>query len=313
MTIPFLTSDLPALGGEIKTTAEDFIVEEVPSYSPSGQGQHIYLTLRRQNMNTDEVIKTLRHLFSIPEKEIGKAGLKDKNATTTQTFSLSLGANFPLENVRAILAQESRLEVISIERHLNKLKTGHLKGNNFKIVIQGISHNPEVIDAIAKRIIQGLPNFYGEQRFGSKGDNAATGLRILRGEKTMNHHMQKLMLSALQSELFNYYLIKRISHGALYQRFDEDVTIYQEVTGPLFGEKMLTPSGTPLLWEEETLQENQLKREELVHELLPGGRRPILVLPENLTYKLSDERLELSFFLPKGSYATIVTREFTKT
>ncbi len=312
MQLPYLTHDLPPLGGMIKYSAEDFIVEEVPSYPASGNGQHIYLTLRRQNLNTDDVIKILKRRFEIPEKEIGKAGLKDKLATTTQVFSLSLGANYPLEKVREVLAAESMIEVLKVERHLNKIKTGHLLGNRFTIKIRQIKGDEPTIIKIVERLKNGIPNFFGEQRFGSKGDNAAQGLRILKGEKSMNHHMEKLMLSSLQSELFNQYLIKRMAEDQLFQQLPGDVVIYDQVTGPLFGDKMLTPSERPKEWEDQVLQESGLTAELFSHPLLPGGRRPILLVPQELCYRLEADFLELKFFLPKGGYATQLTREFIK-
>ncbi len=312
MNLPYLTSDIPALGGEIKQTADEFTVEEIPSYLPSGSGQHFYLKIKRQNMNTDDVIKVLKNLFAIPEKEIGKAGLKDRNATTIQTFSLSLGANFPIETIKSTIAKDARLELLSVDRHINKIKTGHLKGNRFWITINDINPDLQAIEKIVEQINKGIPNFFGEQRFGSKGDNAARGLRILKGEKEMNHHMEKLMLSALQSELFNQYLVKRLNQGQLFEKLEGDVVIYQEATGPLFGDKMLLPSGAPSEWEKQVLQENNLTLEDFSHPLIPGGRRAIVLIPEELKFELKERQLFLSFILPKGAYATQITREFTK-
>ncbi len=339
MLLPYITESIPGIDGQIKLTPEDFQVEEIPLYLPNGEGQHLYITIRRKNLNTKDVVKRLEKLFSLTEKDIGHSGLKDKNAVTTQCFSLSLGANFELDAASKLLAQDEELEVISIERHINKLKTGHLIGNRFTIKVKNTCDNAYTNALKIKEIIlkTGIPNYYGPQRFGSKLDNWQKGKDILIGErKEKKHWLKKLYLSSLQSYIFNLWLKERIDskifcelkeHDLLMSKaggrtfeFDLEKEHAQEFesgeisyTGPMLGHKLKWPNNAMKESELSLLNGLDLNFELFKNKFLMGTRRiAVLHLSEINITNNDDGTIMFSFSLPAGSYATSVLREFMK-
>jgi len=176
-TYPRLCSDIPACGGVIRTFWEDFDVEEIPLYSPSGVGEHCYLTVIKSNRTTLQVRDHLARSLGIRPDDIGFAGFKDKRAVARQTFSI------PGVNDRDVLPCETNwMKVVGIDRHSNKLRTGHLAGNRFRIKIREVSEDSlEHVRAVVDRLIDcGLPNFYGPQRFGIHSTGARIGAALLR-------------------------------------------------------------------------------------------------------------------------------------
>ncbi|ATH07444.1 hypothetical protein BIY24_05655 [Halobacteriovorax marinus] len=338
--LPYISDLNLKIGGEIKESAEDFIVEEIPLYLPSGEGQHIYLLIRKRELTTADIERELTSIFNISDKDIGYAGLKDKKAITTQWFSLSLGANYPIDEIKNLIEERIEgVEVLELGRHSNKLKIGHLKGNKFTLKISNTISSPL---SISNKIIQelkqqGIPNFYGSQRFGSKGDNALIGKEVLLGKKKVKKRwLGKMYLSAYQSKLFNEWLSHRVQagdfstilEGDLLQNieggrtfqindFNQSVEEFNNFiisyTGPIFGNKALSPSGTPQEIEEEILKREEVSLEDFKKSRLQGTRRIArLPLHDLEIIDSSEDSIQLSFSLPAGSYATIVAREFIK-
>ena len=178
MTHPYLTSSIQAIGGTIKDSPDDFNVEEIPSYQPCGSGEHLYLTIEKRGMTTLEAIRRIAAGLKVSEREIGYAGLKDAVGVTRQTMSL--------QRVSAEAARALDLEGITIvaaERHTNKLKPGHLKGNRFRIAVRGVTAEsaaqsvPAVLEILVKR---GVPNYFGYQRYGAQGNSHLIGAALLR-------------------------------------------------------------------------------------------------------------------------------------
>jgi tRNA pseudouridine13 synthase len=175
--LPYLTAELPGIGGVIKESPEDFIVSEIPSYEPCGTGEHLYLTIEKRGITTLEAIRRLAAALKIPERDIGYAGMKDAVGITRQTVSL--------QRVSADAAQDLSLEdmrVLSAVRHTNKLKLGHLKGNHFTIVVRGVTpdaatRTQSILQVLQKR---GVPNYFGFQRYGAQGNSHLIGAAMLR-------------------------------------------------------------------------------------------------------------------------------------
>ncbi len=179
MNWPYLTADLPGVGGDIKQFDEDFVVEEVPLYQPSGQGTHTYFTIEKRGLTTHAAIQHVARLLGRPPHDIGYAGLKDAHGVTRQTLSIE-----HVDSQRVASLELGRARVLSVDRHTNKLKLGHLSGNRFAIKIRDASPDPmatsrAIFDVLIRR---GVPNYFGPQRFGVRGDNAAIGLAVLRRE-----------------------------------------------------------------------------------------------------------------------------------
>lgn len=188
--------------------ARNFVVEEIPLYAFSGNGEHLILKVRKKGLTTSEMIRAIAENLGIKSAEIGYAGLKDKNALTIQYISIHKKfekqvANFSVENIK----------ILDSTYHTNKLKLGHLRGNKFYICIKKLDKiNAIKIQENCKIIAQqGMPNYFGVQRFGKNGDNFAQGRAILEGKfKIRNKKTAQFLISAYQSYLFNEWLKKRV-------------------------------------------------------------------------------------------------------
>ncbi len=176
LTTRYLTHDLPGIGGIIKVRPEDFVVQEIPLYEPSGSGEHLYLYIEKIGRPTLEVVRQIAKAFNVKQRDIGYAGMKDKQAITRQVISVHTFDDSPIHNLDI-----HGVEVLSANRHGNKLRLGHLRGNRFVIKIRDV--NPT--DVILARSIlntlatRGIPNSFGPQRFGVNQNNHAIGRRFL--------------------------------------------------------------------------------------------------------------------------------------
>jgi len=225
------------MGGQIRVEPEDFQVDELPAYEACGEGEHLFIRVEKTDLSTPEVAQLLSKALRIGERNVSYAGLKDRRAVARQTFCVP-------SRVEALLPSIAipRVKILDWKRHRNKLRTGHLAGNRFRIRIRG------VVDAAAGRAVldrlrtTGLPNYFGPQRFGGAGDNAAAGKALLRdpspspgetearsGQPSTEPHRgvdwfrRKLYLSAFQSSLFNRALAERIRRGTFARALRGDV------------------------------------------------------------------------------------------
>ena len=179
MHLPYLTRDLPGIGGSIKDSPEDFFVEEIPLYEPSGEGEHVYCQIEKKGITTFDAINEIAYTLDIPRQDIGYAGMKDANAVTRQVLSVQGVTEEKLTGLKL-----DNITVRWVARHGNKLRIGHLAGNRFAVRIRNI--NPAdvvkvqpILDVIQKR---GLPNFFGEQRFGIRNNNDLLGAALIRDD-----------------------------------------------------------------------------------------------------------------------------------
>lgn len=175
----WLTQELPGSGGRYKVSPEDFQVDEIPLYAPCGTGEHLYLWIEKAGISTRGIIDQLQKELKIKEGDIGYAGLKDANALTRQMISVPLKSALNIDSLELYKAR-----IVKAEQHTNKLRTGHLAGNRFKITLRDV--HPEGATR-ARKILQhlqqhGVPNLYGEQRYGILGNSADLGLFLLRHE-----------------------------------------------------------------------------------------------------------------------------------
>ncbi|MBK9383846.1 MAG: tRNA pseudouridine(13) synthase TruD [Planctomycetes bacterium] len=175
----FLTADEPPLRGALKVEPEDFAVEEIPAYAASGAGTHLYLTIEKRGLTTRDAIRVLARELGRPERDFGYAGLKDARAVTRQRLSIEHVDPARVEGLDA-----RGLRVLAIERHGNKLKPGHLRGNRFEILLRGAdAHELERARRILARLAEcGVPNAFGAQRFGRSAHGHRLGRALLCGE-----------------------------------------------------------------------------------------------------------------------------------
>ena len=177
MEMPYFTGDLPGVGGRTREALEDFRVEEIPLYEPSGSGTHVYFRVAKAGIPTPAAIERIARYMGVRPREIGGAGLKDARAVTLQSMSLEHADAAKLAAYR-----DSQLRVVETRLHTNKLRPGHLAGNRFTILIRGVSGEQlgpaqAVLDVLIRR---GVPNYFGPQRFGARGDTDQLGMALIR-------------------------------------------------------------------------------------------------------------------------------------
>jgi tRNA pseudouridine13 synthase len=341
---PLLTADLPGIGGRIKAFPEDFEVEEIPAYQPSGSGDFLYLWLEKREMGAEYFVRQVARRLNVPVGEVGTAGLKDRHAVTRQMVSVPARVEEQLKELEG-----DGIKVLGVSRHGNKLRPGHLHGNRFRILIRDVEAVTERLPALLDRLgRQGMPNYYGSQRFGQGGETLRLGMALLRHEtlppgangkpmKVRSPFLRKLALSAAQAGLFNAYLARRLNDGLLRQvvegdvlakrpfggmfvavdvareqdRFDARETV---TAGPIFGRKTYAAAGTAATREAEVLADAELSTASFsgFGKLVQGTRRHNLIYVNDLAATMEADGVRLQFTLPAGSYATELLREVMK-
>jgi len=201
-----------------KQSPRDFVVEEIPLYEFSREGEHLILQVRKKNLSTNEMIGQIARYLGIKNREIGYAGLKDKHAMTIQFISLHKKYEESMENFNF-----EGIKIVSKTYHNNKIKIGHLRGNRFYIKLKKVNPTAAVkIDEALKNIEKfGMPNFFGYQRFGNDGDNHILGEKLAKGQaRERNPRVKKLLINAYQSHLFNLWLSRRLEINSLVNSFE---------------------------------------------------------------------------------------------
>lgn len=325
----------PAFAGRYKTTPEDFEVDELPAYEPSGHGDHVWLWVEKRGLSTLDLLRDLAAALGRDEREFGVAGLKDAQAVSRQWISIEHA-----DPRRCLGLRGERFAVLDVRRHNNKLRLGHLRGNRFAVTLRRAP--PEALEAaranLAALASRGVPNYFGEQRFGKRGANLAKGLEVLRGNPRaiaarMPRRVFGLLLSAVQSEVFNRVLIARIATcdrllpGDIAFRHDngscflvEDPAAEQgrvaalgiSPSGPMPGPQMPAPRGEPAAIEAAALAALGLGPDAfagLPFRLCRGERRPLRVPLGQPAVAAVDGGVRVVFELPRGAYATAVLRE----
>lgn len=329
----------PVLSARMRVEPEDFDVTELDAFDASGAGEHLLLRIAKRGMNTAFVARLLAEWAGVDERAVGYAGLKDRHAVTRQRFSVQLpGREAPsIEGLeRSDAATGQSLRVLDQARHARKLPRGALAGNRFVLVLRDVQGERDRVEqrllAIAGR---GVPNYFGEQRFGHGGGNVDralamfAGLRVRREERAM-------LLSAARSALFNRVLAARVADGS-WQRglageawmLDGSRSVFGpepasealaarldafdiHPTAPLWGRGQLRSEGEARELELEALSgEGPARlRAGLESAGLRQERRATRLRPADLAWHWrADGGLQLAFALPPGGYATTVLAE----
>jgi tRNA pseudouridine13 synthase len=321
------------LTGRIRERIEDFQVREVLSFTPDGSGEHLWLEVEKSGLTTPQAQQFLARAFKLSPREVQYAGLKDRRALTTQWFSLHVGMK---RGIDALPPLPPGLRVLQAAKNSRKLRRGSHRSNRFLLTVRDLrgdtSGLSERLDLIAR---EGLPNYFGAQRFGHGGSN----LRALQawwqeGAPAPSRTLRGILLSAARGFLFNAVLAERIRLGnwnALVNGdcFNLDGTSRQFVaaaateaelqerlarldihpTGPLWGKGDAEASAAALILEQEVMKRHAWLCEGLLREGLAHARRPLRVAVRNLRHVLAGDQLQLEFELTSGAYATAVLRE----
>lgn len=289
----------PVLHGNLRTEPEDFVVEEVLGFAPTGTGEHEFLLVEKRGANTVWVAIGIARYAGVRDFDVSYGGKKDRHAVTRQWFSCWLpGTASPdwsalsLEGVR----------VLESTRHNKKLRRGMHEGNRFSIVVRNVvtpSFDEAAfrarVDAITKH---GFPNYFGEQRFGHDGNNLIHANNLLEG-RPVSRSKRDIYLSAARSYLFNRMLSLKVASGSGWMQD----ALGQAPEGWLHGSMRRDDEALPV---DEALRHWQ---EALVALGVKAMRRPLAVVPGDLKYRIEDDNLRLFFYLPSGAYATSLLRE----
>lgn len=342
--LPYGTKTLPGCGGEIRRQPEDFRVEEIALYEPSGHGEHLYVNVEKRGLSTPALVERICEAFSLHRSQVGHAGLKDARSVSRQWLSLHTPDEPRWDELEA-----GGLRILAVSRHGNKLRPGHLRGNRFEIKVRGACP-PENFARLAAEIAGGgFPNYFGPQRVGEHGSTAREGRRLVRGgfARRIPRHKARFLTNAYQSELFNRVVAMRLEAvGGLGEILAGDLAVptgsagFFSVTGeqldaararaaqgeispsaPLFGYKIPLAQGTPGEWEREVLREEGMTLERFKGPrkgLAPKGeRRAARAFAGDLRWSLAPQDgatvVTLSFTLGPGVYATSLLRELMKT
>jgi tRNA pseudouridine13 synthase len=286
----------PVSSGVIKSKTADFYVEEIMRPELSGEGEHVWLWLEKDGQNTEYVAGQLARYAQVKKMDVGLSGLKDRWAVTRQWFSVYLG-NKP-EPDWALFECEG-VKVLRFARHNKKLRRGEHSANLFKLVIRDIV-DPNNLDALLQSVRdRGFPNYFGPQRFGFNGANLDRGALYFEGKIKASKSQRSFYLSAARSYLYNLNLARCI---------EEESWLDESEGGPLYGDEV--PGKNELTEIERALLESYSAFKKGIHQnRLKLERRPYVVVPQEMTWKLEGDKLELTFELPTGVFATSLLAE----
>ena len=340
--LPAVFPDAPRVVARVKDRPEDFVVEEVPAYLPCGEGSHLFLWIEKRDCAGADLLHRLAAALAIPSSDIGYAGTKDRRAVTRQWVSVPDSCE---TRVMAGLSL-SGIRILGVSRHRNKLRLGHLRGNWFRILLRGAdpARVPDLARTAAELERAGSFNFFGPQRFGRVSESLRLGLALLetgpdddpRFRRT-GRFERRMALSAVQSAVFNLVLRERFERGLVRRVLAGDILARTD-SGALFvcedpvtdqaradsGEVVITGPvpghhSHPALGEAGEIEQSVLARAGLGPEtfrrfagLMRGARRAFTVRPSDLRVEADPDGIVLSFYLPKGAYASVLLREFVR-
>ncbi|SHL01745.1 tRNA pseudouridine(13) synthase TruD [Phytopseudomonas punonensis] len=316
----------------LKATAEDFQVDEVLDIELSGTGEHLWLWVEKRELNTEDAARRLARAVGVPVRMISYAGLKDRQALTRQWFSVHLpGKSDP----DLAAAQDDSLVILKQVRHSRKLQRGAHAANGFTLRLTQLQADHAVLDERLQRIAaQGIPNYYGAQRFGFEGGNVAHARHFAeRKELPEKRNVRSRVLSAARSFIFNRVLAERVAAGNWNQALPGDLLAFTDSrsffpageaecqdprlaqldlhpTGPLWGEgPSLAAGATHQL--EQGIGDAEAQLAIWLAEAGMAHERRILRLPiSGLTWHYPEpDILQLEFVLPAGCFATALVRE----
>ncbi len=326
----------------LKAQDTDFVVEELLGFDLAGHGEHVCLWVEKSAVNTQHIVKRLQDISGASPVQIGYCGLKDRRAVCRQWFSVHSLPGREADWSR--LEEGGEVKILRIARHNRKLRIGSHQGNRFELRLQQVSADQSLLEHRLRSVRErGFPNYFGAQRFGHNDDNLENARAMFdriaaspSRRRLKPRGRDKLLLSAVRSQLFNQVLAARVQMaswndamgGELYQ-FDDGNTLFQDTldetlkqrivcgevhpTGPLEGAGGMQPDGEVLELERKIVDGFPQFRDGIARFGMRSGRRALRALPRDMQWEFSDQQLLLSFSLRSGSYATSLIREIVQT
>jgi len=320
----------PTVTALLRDKISDFKVFEILPYQPCGEGEHLYIYIRKTGANTNFVARELAKYFRVKESLVSYAGLKDRFAITEQWFGVHLPGkkSYDLADLKI-----EGVEVLKINRHNKKLRIGDLQGNRFELILRNVSQVKEVMERWQKITSEGVPNYFGEQRFGINGGNLPKALELFAGADVKDKKKRGMYISAARSLLFNAIIDKRIEQGTFNQLVSGDACMLAnsqsvfkvpvvndelrqrlktheiDITASMWGAGELMTTDDALVLEQGISKQFNEFCQGLARLGLKQERRKIRLIPRDTNFSLEGDDVKLEFFLPAGSYATTVLKE----
>lgn len=328
--------DQPSGLGTLKQFPTDFVVEEDLGFKADGEGEHLLVRVRKTGCNTTFVADYLAKFAGISVRAVSYAGLKDRHAVTEQWFCLHLPGKETPDFTKFDLAG---CQIMTYARHLRKLRIGALRGNTFRLIIRQVSKPTAIEVRLTQIAAQGVPNYFGEQRFGHNGNNIVQAkLWATNAIRVKERGKRSFYLSAARSLIFNEIASRRIElgmgrtvidgdamqlsgRGSWFVAKADELEVLQQrlqqgeiqITAPLAGDGELGTQSVALAFEQQQLVKYDILLSLLHRERVECARRMLLVQPKEMSWSWLDrETLQLNFWLPAGSFATSVVRELIK-
>ncbi len=333
----------PVATADFKRVIDDFVVDEMLGYELSGDGEHSYVHIEKTGLNTAYVAEELAKCYRLPLRQVTYAGRKDKYGRTTQYFGVHHPLHPELDFTQFAL---KGLRVLSVTKHHKKLKTGHLAGNRFAIILRDVSNCEDVESRLHHIRKSGVPNYYGQQRFGEMhytdenglsairyGGNLELAKNLIDGKAIKQRNKKNLAISALRSWLFNTLIHTRIERDCFFQPISGDAFMLSgsnsffipdsnddiiakrlaegdiHISAALFGRGSLNTQDKAIALEENLFAQYPQICATLSQLGLKQERRAIRLLPSQLKWQWDANNLHVEFILPKGCFATSVLRE----
>ncbi len=291
--------------GSFRSRAEDFCVDEVLDFLPTGSGEHALLRIEKRGHNTEDLAHALARSFDVPRMAVSFAGRKDRHAVTRQWFSVHTPSD-------AVPTLPSDCSVLEQTRHARKLRRGEIRRNEFRIRLQLLEGHPRRFDARIEDLkARGVPNYFGEQRFGHDGANVGRAYDFLVGNprRRISAFDKGLHLSVARSLLFNAVLAHRVRGATWETSLPGEVEIDGLPSGPLWGRGRSATASCCAALETEALRDYRAWMSPLEHVGLVQERRSLVLHPQGLAADRAQGWAELSFALGPGQYATSLIRE----
>ena len=315
----------PLSKADFKTTAEDFMVDEDLGIEFTGSGEHVCLQVVKKGENTQYVAKLIAQKAGVSPRDVSYAGMKDRHGVCSQWFSVKVPIKKHIDFTE--LNSES-VFVVSQQRHERKLRTGCHKGNRFTITLRNVTEPLDILCRI-NAVRAGVPNYFGEQRFGRDGHNLVMAEKMFAGERIRDKKLRGIIISAARSHVFNQIVSLRVAEHGLAKTmhrevfmlsgsnaFFEDAISDENIARLASGDIMMS---APMVGKREKGLTEQEKTWLAPYQAwcdglgdlgLKNERRMLRLIPQELSIETLDERtLKLSFGLPKGCFATALLRE----
>jgi tRNA pseudouridine13 synthase len=322
----------PEQSALLKSVPSDFQVFEDLGFMPAGQGEHLFVLVRKTGENTAWVAKLLAEHTGLPLASVSWAGLKDRHAVTEQWFGLHLPGK-PDPDIKGL--NSDTIQVLHTIRHDKKLRPGVLRGNLFRIYLRDIQQSRD-LDLRLQQISQlGVPNYFGPQRFGHDGNNLVAADNMFSGRRVNDRQKRAIYLSAARSYIFNHVIAARIRDNCLQEPMLGDCLMFNAsddclvvdraiknsnltqrmefgelvTTAPLCGKGISLAKNDALAWEQAILAGHEDWIKALDQAGMQQERRRAILRTNDLRWRWQDNALELHFSLSSGSYATSLIRE----